>query len=152
LKNPLLKTKPTYNHKEAYRFIIYKGIGKREVIWNGRDGEVPGVIYSSNGKQQLIRDKFEKEVRSRKHVLKEGELYFANTTKARAKFLAKKVVYGRWHNSRYPLCQQYSSRKGAIYEIYKSFYGNGDSFTILKQGRNKTTYMSKHFRGFISQR
>jgi hypothetical protein len=152
MRNPLLETKPTYNHKEAYRFITYKGKGKKEVIWNNRDGEVPALIYSKDGTKQLSRDKFEKEVRSTKHMLKENELYFANMTKARAKFLAKKVVYGRWNNSRYPLCQQYSSRKGAIYEIYKSFYGNGDSFTILKQGRNKTTYMSKHFRGFISQR
>lgn len=150
MKNPLLSTKPKFNHKEAYRFIKYKSKTKEEIIWNGRDGEVPGIIYSKDATQQLIRDKFEKEVRSINHILKEGELYFAHTTHKRARFLAKKIVYARWNNSRYPLCQQYDSKKAAIYEIYRSLYGNGDSFTILKHGKNKTTYMHKHFRGFIS--
>jgi hypothetical protein len=150
MKNPLLVTKRTYQYAEAYRFITYKRKGKKEVIWNGRDGEVPSIIYSRDGTLQLYRDKTNKEIRKRNHILRDKELYFANTTKARAKFLAKKVVYGRWHNSRYPLCQQYGSKKEAIFLIYKSFYGDGKSFTILKHGRNVTTYMHKHFKGFIS--
>lgn len=150
MKNPLLETKTKYQYREAYRYITYRGNGKKEVIWNGRDGEVPAIIYSKDGTQQIYRYRPDEEKRSTKHILKEGELYFANTTKARARFLARKIVRGRWHNSRYPLCQQYGSKKEAIFLIYKSLYGDGNQFTILKHGRNKTTYMHKHFRAFVT--
>lgn len=143
------KEKLRFQYQEAYCFITYKGKGKTEVIYNARDGEVPTIIYSKDGTTQLSRV-VGKDKRDITHVLKDKELYFANTTKKRARFLAKKIVYGRWNNSRYPLCQQYSNKKEAIFLIANSLYGNGDSFTILKHGRNKTTYMHKHFKGFIS--
>lgn len=140
-----------FQYPEAFCLITYRGKGKKEVIWNSRDGQVPTIIYSRDGTQQLTRDKFA-DKRDILHILKEGELYFSYTTKVRARFLAKKIVRGRWNNSRYPLCQQYSSKKAAIFEIRKSLYGDGNAFTILKQGRNITTYMTKHFRGFINAR
>src|SRR5258706_8331663 len=155
MRNPLLpkkvkklEVKTKYKYPEAYRFILYQNRNKKEIIWNGRDGAVPVIIYSKDGTEQLTRDKFWKEIRVRNYIPKDNELYFANTTKARAKFLAKKIVYGRWHNSRYPLCQEYGNKKEAIFLIYKNLYEDGNQFTILKQGRNKTTYMHKHFRGF----
>ncbi len=152
MKNPLLETNHNYNYPEAYCFIKYRGFGKKETIWNSRDGEVPAIIYSRDGIHQLIRVKEVKLIRKINHIPKDGELYFANTTKERAKYLAKKIVYSRWNNSRYPLCQQYRNKKEAIFLIYKSLYGNSKCFTILKQGRNITTYMSKQFRSFISSR
>ena len=157
MRNPLEpKVLKRYKYPEAYCFITYrgnpiKGKKKKEVIWNSRDGEVPTIIYSKDGTQQLIRSNIIEE-RKVNHTLQEGDLYFADMTKARAKFLAKKIVLSRWNNSRYPLYQRYTSKKAAIFEIYKSLYANGTTFTILKEGRNKTTYMHKHFRMFLSAR
>lgn len=142
-------------HRDAYRLIMYKGTdGKKqlkEVIWNNRDGPAPAIIYAKNSDHQIIRDRFYKEPVRKQHALKDGELYFTNTTKRRAKFLAKKVINGRWNNTRYPLYSVYTNRKEGKLSIYKSFYGDGNCFTILKHGRNITTYMSKQFRNFISQ-
>lgn len=157
MRNPLLPQlklnlygkKSKYKYKDAYRFITYRGSGKKETIWNGRDGDAPLIIYSRFGVQQLIRDK-EPGKRVVNHTLKDGEYYFTNTTKKRARFLAKKIVAGRWENKRYPLYQQYGNKKEAVFLIYKSFYGDGNCFTTLKHGKNVTTYMTRQFKSFIN--
>lgn len=148
LKHPKI-TKDIYKHKEAFRFITYKGKTKSLTVWNSRDGAVPVIIYSIDGKEQLTQtvDIGDRVVN---YKLKDGDYYFADTTKKRAKFLAKKIVRGRWENKKYPLYQKYGSKAEAIRLIYKSFYADGKAFTLLKHGKDETTYMTRRFRNFIN--
>lgn len=148
MKNPLASPSTKYRFPEAYCLIKYRGAGIEEVLWNGRDGAAPYSIYSRDGKHNLIRVKGPEE-RVRHYTPKLGERYLAAMTRERALYITAKVIEGRWDHPKYPLRKTYETKQEARFLLFKSFFDDGKAFTILKQGKDPTRYLTKQFRNFV---
>jgi len=136
---PPIKIK--YKHREAYCLMKYaiikysqvgNYVGEEELIWNSRDGVAPFLIKSEGGKE-LIHINWKEDKFAPHHILTNGDRYFADMSRARAEFLARKWVQKNGH---YP---EYSIEE-TIFMLTKDYYGDGHKPTILKYGESVVEY------------
>lgn len=137
------KKKPKYKNKGAYCLMLYstKSGKDKEWIWNSRDGTVPLIVMSKNGKlMQCVKMVQKLPV----YVPKEGRRYFAEITKKRAMFLAEYFLNKKWVRRNTREAYRGLNRSEALFMLNSNYMAGG--VTILQKGKSRIKYLSPAYR------
>lgn len=110
---PIKKQEREYLHGESYRLMQYvdKVTGKKEIIWNSRDGVTPFAHESRDG-NQTQHVEWESDVFAEFHVPDIGDRIWMTATHALVEEQAKKYVDGFWNNDQYTMSEYYDDVEG----------------------------------------
>lgn len=93
-----------YKHVEAFMLMRYEGAGgRREWIWNSRDGITPFSVQSSDGAAELQHGNWHLDRCEPLHVPSVGARVFVDLTEELARPLAIEYVGRHWDNPQIPM-------------------------------------------------
>lgn len=93
-----------YKHAEAFMLMRYEGAGgRREWIWNSRDGITPFAVHSADGTAELQHGNWHLDRCEPQYVPAIGTRVFVGLTEELARPLATEYVDRHWENPSLPM-------------------------------------------------
>lgn len=101
-------------HGEAFHLMRYEGAGgRREWIWNSRDGVTPFCVVSRDG-VEMQHGNWHLDRYEPRYVPKVGERVFVDMTEELARPYAADHVERYWDHAEYPMREMYASKDEAV--------------------------------------
>ena len=116
-----------FKHNEAFCLMTYRDevTGKKERIWNSRDGVTPFYV----GKAHHVE--FDKDTFAPEHIPQIGDRVFVTETKASARRGAERNVEVWWADDVHGCHAHYGTKEAMIDELTAAYFGNGDKPAII---------------------
>jgi hypothetical protein len=113
-----------HNSPDAYLFMRYEGPGgRREWIWNSRDGITPFCVGSADGQVTLQHANWHLDQYRPSFVPPVGSRIFVDITEELARPLAEAYVAKGWEDAQYPMRDAglWPDRAAAVEHFVKSW-------------------------------
>lgn len=106
--------RPGNTSADAFMLMRYEGAGgRREWIWNSRDGITPFCVHSRDG-VEMRHGNWHLDRYDPHHVPAIGARVFVDMTEEHARPLATERVNAGWDHPEYPMSARWSTREDAI--------------------------------------
>jgi hypothetical protein len=123
-----------HKHNEAFKVMIYEdGEGRRELLWNSRDGVTPYVVATRDGKGEMHHVEWSRDRYAPDHVPEVGDRIFVDLTRDLAAERATVYVEKHWGNKEMNgVRASFSSKEEAIAQFADAWYGEGGQPALVE--------------------
>lgn len=127
-----------HNHNEAFKRMRYEGEGgRREWIWNSRDGITPFVVMSADREVEMSHGNWHLDQYLPGYIPPVGSRVFVDMTEEIARPKAVEYVERHWENPEFPMKDhpvfEPLGKEGAVEHFVKSWIADwgGHSPTVV---------------------